>query len=105
MKPRTKRKIEDEIRMRKVFLAELVDNSIEAEKRGAKDVKEVEKRLRRLRAEPCFEDTFEGKVEKFEKVAFAMIEAILADLSGTTGKDYLERMSLEELLGVEKYTS
>lgn len=102
MKPRTKKKIENEIRIRKVFLAELVDSSIEAEKRGAEDVKEAEKRLRRLRAELCFEDTFEGKIEEAEEVALSQIEEILENLSLTTGIDYLRQRTLVEIFGTER---
>ena len=97
MKPRTKARIEKEIKRHERILAEEIKASIDAEARSLDDIKEQEELLKELRAEPCFENTFEGKVEKLEKTAFAKIEGIIEELSSVTGKDYLLQEALTEI--------
>ncbi len=66
MKPRTQARIEKEIKRNERFLAELIEDSVALEKRSAEDIEGHEKRLKKLRAEPCFENTFEGKIREAE---------------------------------------
>ena len=67
------------------------------EKTEAEVIRRQEKFLRELRAEPCFEDTFEGKVEEFEEIAFDKIDTIIEELSSVTGKDYLLQEALTDI--------
>ena len=97
MKPRAKGIIEEQIKRSEKDLADIIDASLYYEKHCAEDIKYQEERLKEMRAEVSFEDTFEGKVEKFEKIAFAKIEAIVEELSSVTGRDYLLQEALTEI--------
>ena len=97
MKPRMKKKIEEEIKRNKRFLTELIESSMKLEEIHARDVKSQEERLKELRAEVSFEDTFEGKSQEAEKMAFNTIDIILEELSSVTGKDYLLQEALTEI--------
>lgn len=98
MKPRTKEQIEKEIKENERFLTEAIDNSLYQEERCAKKIKDQEEHLKKLRAEPCFEDTFFGKVKKAEAAAFGRISIILSELSQATGRKYSgESILMKEL--------
>jgi len=94
MKPRTRTQIEKDIELHKKYVAALVDNSIQQEERSSKSLQEAEGYMKQLRAEPCYEDTLEGRIKRAEEEVFKDIMASLSELSTVTGKNYIELFEL-----------